>query len=129
VLEKKVSSLKAGREEDGRRIAGLEAELGKLQDPVIEQHDMGFELVVNQAALFYGVPTDEGKFDNWKAFYKGELLPLADIPEDDDIGVEGEASGGATEDSPAGEETSVDAMKDTLGEEEENTPEIVNVMD
>jgi len=47
VLQEKVSSLKAGREEDGRRITGLEVELGKLQDHVIEQHDMGFELAVN----------------------------------------------------------------------------------
>jgi len=129
VLEEKISSLKDGREEDGRRISGLEAELGKLQDYVIEQHDMGFELAVNQTTFFYGVPIDEGKFDNRKAFYKGELLPLADIPEDDDIGAEGEAGGGATEDSPAGEGTGVDAMEDTLGEEEEDAPEIVNVMD
>jgi len=103
VLEEKVSSLRVGREEDGLRIAGLEAELGKLQNHVIEQHDMGFELAVNHKAFFYRIPTNEGKFDNRKAFYKGELLPLADILEDDDIGAEGEAGGGATEDSPVGE--------------------------
>jgi len=79
-LEEEVASLKACGDEDRRRVAKLEQQLGKLQDHVIEQHNKGFDLAVQQVAFFYKIPTDEGKFDNQKAFFKGELLPLAEIP-------------------------------------------------
>lgn len=75
-----MASLKACGDEDRRRVAKLEQQLGELQDHVIEQHNKGFDLAVQQVAFFYKIPTDEGKFDSQKAFFKGELLPLAEIP-------------------------------------------------
>lgn len=68
-LEEEMASLKACQDEDRRRVAQLEQQLAELKDHVIEQHDKGFELAVQQAAFFYKIPTDEGNFDNRKAFF------------------------------------------------------------
>jgi len=114
-LEGKVVLLKSGCEEDSRRIADLERKLSELQDHVIEQHDRGFDLVVRQAAFFYKVPVDEGKFDNRKDFYKGDLLPLADIPDDND------ATDNEEEEAREGEKESVEGRPS-------DTPD-VNVID
>jgi len=62
-LEREVAMLKADREEDRRRRAQLEKELGELQDHVIEQHDKRFDLVVKQVTFFYKIPNYEGNFD------------------------------------------------------------------
>jgi len=68
-LEEEVASLKACRDKDRRRVVQLEQQVAKLKDHVIEQHDMGFKLTVQQAAYFYKIPTDEGNFDNRKVSF------------------------------------------------------------
>jgi len=96
-LEEEVASLKACRDEDRRRMAHLDQQLAELKDHVIEQHDKGFELAVQQAAFFYKIPTDDGNFNNQKAFFNGELLPLSEIPdsgEEDELAEEGGGEGG-----------------------------------
>jgi len=95
-LEEEVASLKACRDEDGRLMAQLDQQLAELQDHVIEQHDKGFELAVQQAAFFYKIPTDDRNFDNRKAFFNDKLLPLCEIPdsgEQDEL-AEGGGEGG-----------------------------------
>jgi len=92
-----VASLKACRDEDRRRVAQLNQQLAELKDHVIEQHDKGFELAVQQATFFYKILTDKGNFDNQKAFFNGELLLLSEIPdsgEEDELAKEGGGEGG-----------------------------------
>ena len=55
---------------------------------VLEQHDLGFMRAVRQAAYFYQVPVDEGKFDNRKDIYRGELVSAMDVPDEEDEGDE-----------------------------------------
>jgi len=54
---------------------------------LIKQHDLGFSQGNRQAAYLYQIPEDEGKFDNRKDMYMGELIPVMYIPDED----EGEA--------------------------------------
>jgi len=44
--------------------------------------------VVRQAAYFYQVPVGEGKFDNRKDIYRGELVSAMDVPDEEDEGDE-----------------------------------------
>lgn len=43
-----------------------------------------FDLAIKQVTFFYPIPTDEGKFNNFKAFHNRELLSLAKILNDSD---------------------------------------------
>jgi len=58
---------------------------------------------VRQAAFFYQVQTDEGKFDNRKDIYRGELVLAMDVP--DQVGEDNEDGGcaAAEGDQPAPE--------------------------
>jgi len=38
---------------------------------------------INQVAHFYKIPTNRGKFDVNKYFYKGELMWVDDIPDEE----------------------------------------------
>jgi len=55
-------------------------ELEVVDDSVIEEHENGFKKVLQQAAFFYNVPLDEGKFDVDKDFHEGQLMPIDQIP-------------------------------------------------
>jgi len=92
---------------------------GRTARPFIEQHDNGFDLAVQQAAFFYKFHTDEGQFNNQMDFYNGELLPLADIP--DESNEEDEEEEVYAEEEAVGEGT---VRRDRVA-----TPNIVNVCD
>jgi len=100
-LKEEVASLKACRDEDRRHVAQLDQQLAELKDHVTEQHDKGFELAVQQAAFFYKIPTDDGNFDNQKAFFNGELLPLSEIPDSCEEDEGAKADGGEGEEEAA----------------------------
>jgi len=57
-----------------------------LKDPeiaennVINQHELGFQKALDQAAYFYNIPLNEGKFNVEKDFHEGKLLPIDEIP-------------------------------------------------
>jgi len=106
-LEEEVASLKVCWDEDRRRVAQLEHQLAELKDHVIEQHNKGFKLAVQQVAFFYKIPTDEGNFDNSKAFVMGELLPLAEISDNNEDAGEGAGEEGEAEVDDGGEEEEV----------------------
>ena len=42
----------------------------------------GIEKALQQAEYFYKIPLDAGNFDVGKDFYKGELIPVGEIPYD-----------------------------------------------
>jgi len=108
-IEGEIAALKADREEDRHWKALMEKELTKLQDYVIEQHDLGFNLVVQHTTFLYNIPTNEGKLDPRKAFHNGELVSLEDIPDD--------AEGGGTDHkgSVRGEEWVANLGVDVVG--------------
>jgi len=85
-LGQKMTMLTLDMEEERSLRVSAEKE-HKLQDFGIKQHDLGFDRAVRQAAVFYQVPVDEGKFDNRKDIYKGELTPVMDIPDEDEAEV------------------------------------------
>jgi len=62
------------------RIAKLLRELEVAEDSVMEEHELGFKKALRQAAFFYNVPLDQGKFDVDKDFYEGQLMSIDQIP-------------------------------------------------
>jgi len=96
-LAEKISTLSSASELDKSTIKLMDEEISQLKANVLEaetftfeQHKLGFEKVLQQAKHFYNIPIDEGNFDVKKDFYKGELIPVNEIPnnEADDIDVE-----------------------------------------
>ncbi len=88
-LKGDVAKLTAAKKIDAEGISQLEAEVNKLklrvgeaESFVIQQHQLGFEKALQQAEYFYKIPLDAGNFDVGKDFYKGELIPVSDIPYD-----------------------------------------------
>lgn len=58
-----------------------------LQSYVLEQHDFRFQKTLKQAAFFYQIPIGEGNFDPRKDFYKGELIPIKDISDEEEAAI------------------------------------------
>lgn len=81
-LERRNSALEMDMSAERSRRANME--LIELQDYVIEQHDFGFSTALKQAAFFYDIPLHEGKMDPRKAFYKGKLVPIKGIPDEEE---------------------------------------------
>jgi len=58
-------------------------DLHRTQDFVLHQHELSFNKALDEAAYFYNVPLNEGKFDVNKDFYKGELVLVDDIRDEE----------------------------------------------
>jgi len=61
-------------------IEKLLKDLEIAENNVIDQHELSFQKALDQAAYFYKIPLDEGKFDIDKDFHEGKLLPIDEIP-------------------------------------------------
>ena len=61
-----------------------EKEVEVAQQYVLEQHKLGFTKALQQAEYFYKIPIHEGNFDVMKDFHKGQLMPIGEIPNDDE---------------------------------------------
>ena len=89
-LTDKVTKLTLDLEEERLQRKKAEDDLVEFKGFVLEQHDLGFIRAVRQAAFFYQVPIDKGKFDNRKDIYWGELVSAIDVldeeGEDDEDG-------------------------------------------
>jgi len=83
-LGQKMTKLTLDLEEERSLRVKIEKDLDELQGFVIKQHDLGFDRVVRQTAFFYQVLVDEGKFDNRKDIYNGELSSVMDMPDEDE---------------------------------------------
>jgi len=59
----------------------LGEDLQRTQDIVLHQHELGFNKGLEHVVFFYGIPLTEGKFNVNKDFYKGELMPVTNIPD------------------------------------------------
>ena len=97
LLSEKVSTLPFANESDKNTIKLMDEEINQLRTNVFEaesfifeHHTLGFEKALQQAKYFYKIPIDEGNFDVKKNFYKGELVPANEIPDNDaeDINIE-----------------------------------------
>ena len=71
---------------------GLEGKIEKLlkdleiaKDNVLAQHELDFQKVLQQAAFFYNIPLNEGKFDVGKDFYQGQLMFIEEILSDREV--------------------------------------------
>jgi len=60
--------------EERRQRKKAKDDLVEFKGFVLEQHDLGFMRAVRQTAFFYQFLIDEGKFDNRKDIYRGELV-------------------------------------------------------
>jgi len=90
-LKEKMLELSNGKEIDNNTIKLMEKEIGQLKTSVaevesfvIEQHKLGFDKALQQAKYFYKIPIDERNFDMKKDFYKGELVTINEILEEED---------------------------------------------
>ena len=83
-LTDKVTKLTLDLEEERLQRKKAEDDLVEFKGFVLEQHDLGFMRAVRQATFFYQVPIDEGKFDNPKDIYRGELVSAMDVPDKED---------------------------------------------
>ncbi|QCE01998.1 hypothetical protein DEO72_LG8g9 [Vigna unguiculata] len=82
-LQRSVDDHTLGRQRDKEERDELVKELEDAQRFVFEQHQLGFQKALNQAKFFYDIPLNEGNFDVGKDFYKGKLIPIAEIVDDD----------------------------------------------
>jgi len=87
-LTDKITRLTLELEEERPQHKKAEDNLVEFKGFVLEQHDQGFMRAVRQAAYFYQVSVDEGKFDNRKDIYRGELVSAMDVPDEEDEGDE-----------------------------------------
>jgi len=74
--QEKIEQLQAFLRKEGE-------DLRRTQDFVLHQHELGFNKALDQAAYLYNIPLNEWKFDVNKDFYKGELMLVIDILDDD----------------------------------------------
>jgi len=54
--------------------------MAKLQDYVLGVHEEEFNQVIRQTSFFYSILVYKGKFDVSKDVYKGELIPIDNVP-------------------------------------------------
>ena len=87
-------------EEERLQRKKAEDDLVKFKGFVLEQHDLGFMRAVRQAAFFYQVPIDKGKFDNRTDIYRGELVSSMDVPDEEGEDDEGGGRPAAEGDQP-----------------------------
>jgi len=81
-LDQRMTQLTLKWEEEKLLRTKAEKDFREVQAALM-QHDIGFERTVRQAAFFYQVPIDEGRFDNRKDIYQGELTAIMDIPDEE----------------------------------------------
>jgi len=60
--------------------ADLEQKLANLKEYVLSMDAGGFNQVVHQAILLYGVSTNENEFDLGKDIFQGQLVAIDNIP-------------------------------------------------
>ena len=87
-LTDNITRLTLRLEEERLQRKKAEENLVEFKGFVLEQHNLGFMRAVRQAGYFYQVPVDEGKFDNRKDIYRGELVSAMDVPDEEDEGNE-----------------------------------------
>ena len=87
-LTDKITRLTLDLEEERLQHKKAEEDLVEFKGFVLEHHDLGFMCTVRQAAYFYQVPIDEGKFDNRKDIYRGELVAAMDVSDEEEEGDE-----------------------------------------
>jgi len=90
LLDEKILELSAVTESNTSTITVMKKEIEQLkvnvfedENFILEQHKLGFDKALLQAKYFYKIPIDEGNFDVKKDFYKGEFIPVSEIPEED----------------------------------------------
>jgi len=100
-LKENLVDFSAGKKIDFENILRLETEINELKSRVnqaesfvVQQHKLGFEKALQQAKYFYKIPLDAGNFDVDKDFYKGELVPVGEIPYDESPEDEGNDDNG-----------------------------------
>lgn len=54
---------------------------------MFDQHELDFTKAFHHATYFYKIPFDQGNFDVGNDFYKGELVSIEDIPNEDSVKV------------------------------------------
>jgi len=54
---------------------------------MLDQHDLGFSKAPHQVEFFYKIPINKGNFNAGKDFYKGQVILVEDIC-DEDVEVE-----------------------------------------
>ena len=79
-LKESISDMALTNHRSKEKIYKLLKKLEVAEDSVIEEHELDFKKALQQAAFFYNVPLDEGKFDVDKDFYEGQLMPIDQIP-------------------------------------------------
>ena len=80
-LTDQVTKLTLDQEEERIHQKKAEEDLLEFKGFVL---DLGFMHTVRQAAFFYQVPIDEGKFDNRKDIYWGELVSAMYVPDEEE---------------------------------------------
>jgi len=78
-LKESLSDMALTNHRAEEKIEKLLKEVEVSEDSVIEEHENGFKKALQQAAFFYHIPLDEGKFDVDKDFYEGQLVPIDQI--------------------------------------------------
>jgi len=99
-LTNKVTRLALNLEEERLQRKKAEEDLLEFKGFVLEQHDLEFMPAVRQTAFFYQVPVDEGKFNNRKDIYQGELVSTMDVPDEEDEEDGSNAQAGGDQSAP-----------------------------
>ena len=79
-LKESLSDMALTNHRAEERVEKLLKELEVAEDSVMEEHEADFKKALQQAAFFYNIPLDEGKFDVDKDFHEGQLMPIDQIP-------------------------------------------------
>ena len=106
-LKGNFADLSAAKKAEADNNLRLESVINQLNSRVtraegyfVQQHKLGFEKPLQQAEYFYKIPLDAGNFDMGKDFYNDELMPISEIPYDEDE----DEDGGADDDRHVGAE-------------------------
>ena len=79
-LKESLSDMALTNHRSEEKVEKLLKALEVAEDSVMEEHESGFKKALCQAAFFYNVSLDEGKFNVDKDFHEGQLMPLDQIP-------------------------------------------------
>jgi len=81
-LERSLTRMTLVRDLAVAKGENVEAESTNLQDYILVNHEEGFNQVIRKATFLYSITDDESRFI-LKDVYKGELIPVDDVPATD----------------------------------------------
>ncbi|KAK7382244.1 hypothetical protein VNO80_01034 [Phaseolus coccineus] len=83
-IHRELSSMTISHHSEQTHREKAEKEVEEAQQYVLEQHKLSFTKSLQQAEYFYKIRINDGNFDVMKDFYKGKLILVRDIPDDDE---------------------------------------------